>query len=81
MFDLMPPMVPASSPLLMANFEPLIAAMLAPSTLTVVVPSESELDCATFGYGIGTGPPGVGVLHTSGTVAGDDHEPLCARGH
>jgi hypothetical protein len=23
---------------------------------------------AVFGYGIGTGPPGVGVLHTSGTM-------------
>src|SRR5688572_23026225 len=31
-----------------------------------------------LGYGIGTGPPGVGVLQTSGIVAIDIHEsPLC----
>ena len=57
----------------MENFEPLIAAMLPPSALTVVVPSESVLDWDMFGYGSGTGPPGVGVLHMSGKVAIDIH--------
>jgi hypothetical protein len=38
-----------------------------------VVPSESVLDWDMFGYGSGTGPPGVGVLHMSGKVAIDIH--------
>lgn len=40
-----------------------------PSALTVVVPFIKSEDMAIFGYGIGTGPPGEGVLHTSGIVA------------
>src|SRR5262245_6820738 len=39
-----------------------------PSTFTVVEPSAVSVDCATLGYGIGTGPPGVGVLQTSGKI-------------
>ena len=35
---------------------------------TEVLPSAVSLDCAMLGYGIGTGPPGVGVLQTSGNA-------------
>ncbi len=52
-------------------------AIIMPSALTVVVPLASVADCEMFGYGIGTGPPGVGVLQTSGMVAdGDTAAPL-----
>ena len=37
-----------------------------PSALTVEAPLTVSEDCAMFGYGIGIGPPGVGVLQTSG---------------
>src|SRR5688572_27502933 len=60
-----PPALPASSPVLMLKFESLTHAGL-PSHLTFVVPLAVSEDLAIFGYGIGTGPPGVGVLHTSG---------------
>src|SRR5262245_54386927 len=43
--------------------------MLPPSAFTVVVPFARFADRAMLGYGIGTGPPGDGVLHTSGMVA------------
>ena len=43
--------------------------MLPPSTLTVVVPFTSCDDIEMMiGYGMGTGPPGDGVLQTSGSV-------------
>src|ERR1051326_887850 len=67
--DLPPPAVPGSSPLLLEYSEPLFAHMLPPSALTVVVPLSRLSDIAMFGYGIGTGPPGLGVLQTSGMVA------------
>jgi len=64
-----PPAVPASSPLQLLNSDPLMAAMLPPSTLTVVVPLLRSLDMERMmGYGMGTGPPGLGVLQTSGAV-------------
>ena len=37
-----------------------------PSILTVSAPSAMSLSIAMFGYGIGIGPPGLGVLQTSG---------------
>src|SRR3982751_4714450 len=67
--DLTPPALPGSSPLQLPYSEPLMAAGLPPSTLTVVEPFFRLLDIDTMtGYGIGTGPPGDGVLHTSGIV-------------
>ena len=60
-----PPALPASSPVLMLKFESLTHAGL-PSHLTLVVPFAVSEDFAMFGYGIGIGPPGDGVLHTSG---------------
>jgi hypothetical protein len=67
--DTTPPAVPGSSPLHRLNSEPLIAAMLPPSALTVFVPFARSLDIEMMtGYGMGTGPPGLGVLQTSGGV-------------
>src|SRR5215510_16557830 len=78
--DLTPPAVPGSSPWLIENSEPLIAIMLPPSAFTVVVPLARLLERETFGYGSGTGPPGDGVLHTSGMVAIEKWLlPLCTR--
>src|SRR5262249_23681829 len=64
-----PPAFPASSPLdivisvsLVAVFLPIIF------TLLEAVPPSIWVSMAMFGYGIGTGPPGVGVLHTSGKI-------------
>src|SRR4051812_32479489 len=39
-----------------------------PSHLTFLLVLSASDDIATFGYGIGTGPAGVGVLHTSGNA-------------
>src|SRR4051795_10891022 len=60
-----PPALPASSPVLMLKFESLTHTGL-PSHFTVVVPLAVSDDFAMFGYGIGIGPAGDGVLHTSG---------------
>ena len=58
-----------------------MAAMLPPSTLTVVVPLSKSLDIEMMtGYGIGTGPPGLGVLHTSGGVFLQCDCSLCEPG-
>src|SRR5262245_11998128 len=68
-FDLTPPAVPSSSPVQRLKFEPLMAHMLPPSALTVVVPLTRSLDRdLILRYGFGTGPPGLGVLQTSGRV-------------
>src|SRR5438034_11522936 len=37
-----------------------------PSMVVCALPWAVSADLAMFGYGIGTGPAGVGVLHTSG---------------
>src|SRR5208282_2534947 len=67
--DLTPPTVPGSSPVHRLNSHPLIAIIFPPSAVTVVLPFARSLDIETItGYGIGTGPPGLGVLQTSGTV-------------
>src|SRR5438045_3256675 len=67
--DTTPPAVPASSPAHRLNSQSLIAIILPPSALTVVLPLAKSLDLETItGYGIGTGPPGLGVLQTSGAV-------------
>src|SRR5262245_44244322 len=64
-----PPAVPASSPTQRLNSEPFTAHMFPPSALTVVVPPVRSLDSDMItGYGIGIGPPGLGVLQTSGAV-------------
>ena len=60
-----PPALPASSPVLMLKFESLTQTGL-PSHLTFVVPFAVSDDFAMFGYGIGIGPAGEGVLQTSG---------------
>ena len=62
-----PPALPASSPVLMLKFESLTQIGL-PSHLTFVVPLAVSDDLAMFGYGIGIGPAGDGVLHTSGNA-------------
>src|SRR5262245_44916297 len=62
-----PPALPASSPVLMLKFESLTHAGL-PSHFTFVVPLAVSDDLAMFGYGMGIGPPGDGVLHTSGNA-------------
>src|SRR4051812_31570893 len=62
-----PPALPASSPVLMLKFESLTHAGL-PSHLTFDVPLAVSEDFAMFGYGIGTGPAGDGVLQTSGNA-------------
>src|SRR5258705_8278082 len=60
------PAEPASSPVLVAILAPTLATGF-PSIVTVSAPSAISLSIATLTYGIGTGPPGLGVLHTSGT--------------
>src|SRR6267142_1986960 len=67
--EVTPPELPASSPTLRVNSDPLIAHMLPPSAATVAVPPDRSVDRAIFGYGTGTGPPGDGVRQTSGRVA------------
>src|SRR5437660_24952 len=49
-----------------------------PSVVTEVGPEEVSDDCPMLGYGIGTGPAGVGVLQTSGKVGLIPPLPLCA---
>jgi hypothetical protein len=51
----------------MLKFESLTQTGL-PSHLTLVVPLAVSEDFAMFGYGIGIGPAGDGVLHTSGNA-------------
>src|SRR5947207_2116142 len=58
---------PASSPVLVMKLD-VFNMMGLPSTLTLALPSPVSDDRATFGYGIGIGPAGDGVLHTSGKV-------------
>src|SRR4051812_13267738 len=60
-----PPALPASSPVLMLKFESFTHVEL-PSHFTLVVPLAVSDDLAMLGYGIGIGPPGDGVLQTSG---------------
>src|SRR5690606_35267084 len=62
-----PPALPASSPVLILKFESLTQVDW-PSHLTFFVPCAVSLDIATFGYGIGIGPAGDGVLQTSGNA-------------
>src|SRR5882724_6233092 len=71
-----PPAEPASSPVLVLYTESLIMTGF-PSAFTVVAVCAASDDLATFGYGIGTGPPGVGVLHTSGKTGETPPESLC----
>src|SRR5262245_6511166 len=67
--DLTPPAVPGSSPMQRLNSDPLMAIMLSPSAVTVLVPlTRSRENETILGYGTGTGPPGLGVLQTSGSV-------------
>ena len=61
-----PPALPASSPVLVLKFESFTQTGL-PSHFTLIVPLAVSDDFAMFGYGIGIGPPGAGVLQTSGT--------------
>src|SRR5215471_4835966 len=70
-----PPADPASSPVLVLYTESLIMTGL-PSAFTVVAVCAASDDLAMFGYGIGTGPPGVGVLHTSGKTGATPPESL-----
>jgi hypothetical protein len=63
-----PPAIPGSSPVLFRNLLPWIITGMPPTETDVVPPTKSEL-IATLGYGIGIGPPALGVLQTSGTVA------------
>src|SRR2546429_1822796 len=49
-----------------------------PSVVTEVGPEEVSDDCPMLGYGIGTGPAGVGVLQTSGKIGLIPPLPLCA---
>src|SRR5262249_26016908 len=74
--DFTPPMEPGSSPLLMLKFESLSMIGL-PSHLTVLLPLSVCADIAMFGYGVGTGPPGVGVLQTSSWVVAIPVLALC----
>src|ERR1043166_550360 len=60
-----PPALPASSPVLMLKFESSRQIGL-PSHFTFLLPFAVSEDMAMFGYGIGTGPAGDGVLQTSG---------------
>src|ERR1041384_4193411 len=60
-----PPAEPASSPVLVEILAPTLATGF-PSILTVSAPSVRSLSIAMLTYGMGTGPPGLGVLHTSG---------------
>src|SRR6185312_2558232 len=62
-----PPAVPASSPVLVLKLESFTHSGL-PSAFTLVAPFAVSEDFAAFGYGMGTGPPGVGVLQTSGKI-------------
>ena len=62
-----PPADPASSPLLILKFESFTHTGF-PSAVTVWAPFAVSLDWAIFGYGMGIGPPGDGVLHTSGNA-------------
>src|SRR5688572_13010690 len=78
--DTTPPTDPASSPVLELKFEPL-SMMPSPSALTVVLVSDASDDLATFGYGIGTGPAGDGVLHTSGNAMDMPLLFLCTTVH
>src|SRR5688572_11189544 len=64
-FDTTPPATPASSPLLFENTAPWIITGL-PSHFTVELPCDVSLLMAMLGYGMGIGPAGEGVLHTSG---------------
>ena len=68
-WDFTAPIVPASSPLLRLNSDPLLAIILPPSALTVVVPLAKLFDSKTSNHQIGTGIPKLGVLQTSGIVA------------
>src|SRR3954470_18559194 len=71
-----PPALPASSPVLMLKFESFTHTGL-PSHLTFVVPDAVSEDLAIFGYGIGIGPAGEGVLHTSGKAIVVPLLPAC----
>ena len=60
-----PPAEPASSPVLVEKFDPCSMTGF-PSIFTEELPCAVSEDCAMLGYGIGIGPAGEGVLHTSG---------------
>ena len=63
--DTTPPAEPASSPVL---WEKLLPCSMTgqPSASVFLLPWAVSLDWAMLGYGIGMGPAGLGVLHTSG---------------
>jgi hypothetical protein len=48
-----------------------------PSIFTFLLPLEVSLDCEMFGYGIGIGPAGDGVLQTSGKAVATPELLLC----
>src|SRR5215218_4792904 len=74
--DMMPPMVPASSPIDRLYFAP-FAIGISPSSFTVVGPPEVSAALPMFGYGIGMGGAGgAGVLQTSGKTMLMPPEPL-----
>ena len=62
-----PPALPASSPVETQYCAPRTMGMH-PSVVTVRGPLTVSAERAEFGYGIGTGPVGVGVRHTSGNT-------------
>src|SRR6267378_3716181 len=71
-----PPADPPSSPVLVEKLESLTHVGL-PSHVTVSAPAAVSLDLAIFGYGIGIGPAGLGVLQTSGKDGDTPLLPLC----
>lgn len=62
-----PPFTPALSPMLIGIVVPrLWAGIIEIMCLSEAVGGKAIGSCAVFGYGIGTGPAGVGVKQTSG---------------
>src|SRR5438093_12548711 len=75
--DMTPPAVPASSPEDLEYLAPLTIG-ISPSVFTFVGPSDVSDAWPMFGYGMGTGPAGDGVLQTSGKAVLIPPLPLCA---
>ena len=63
--EMTPPAEPGSSPVDVEYLAPLTIGIL-PSVVTFLGPLLVSDALPMFGYGIGIGPPGEGVLHTSG---------------
>src|SRR5439155_14140589 len=72
-----PSAAPASSPVDIMYLASWVMGIW-PSVVTEVGPEEVSADCPMLGYGIGTGPAGVGVLQTSGKIGLIPPLPLCA---